>query len=219
MADIEREEGALERIKVVTDNGSDLPEELAKELDIRIVPLVVTFGDRTYQDTELSHDEFWRLAGQGPHPMTSQPPIGAFQQPFKELVERGYRALCVALTSHHSGTFNSAWSAAQAFGDRVTVMDSLSLSWGQGWQAIEAAKMAMRGATVQAILQRLRSIRERTHFFIQLNTIENLRRGGRASKLMPVMDRFLRTLHLKPIVNLIDGGLKVFGVARSYKKQ
>jgi len=216
--DIERKEETLERIKIVTDNGSDLSEELAEELDIRIVPLVVTFGDRTYEDTELSHDEFWRLAGDGPQPTTSQPPVGAFQQAFKELVERGYQVLCVALTSHHSGTFNSAWSAAQAFGSRVTVIDSLSLSWGQAWQAIEAAKMAMQSATVQAILQRLRSIRERTHFFIQLDTVENIRRGGRASKLMPVIDRLVRALRLKPIVNLVDGELKLFGVARSYRK-
>ena len=208
----------MERIKVVTDSCADLPEDVARGLDIKIVPVVVTIGNRTYQDGELSHDEFWRLADEGVHPTTSQPPIGAFQQAFKDLVDRGYKALCVTLTGRHSGTFNSAWSAAQAFGERVSVVDGLSLSFGQGWQVIEAAKMAARGATLNAILQRLRSIRERTHFFIQLDTIENLRRGGRASKLMPVIDRFLRALRLKPILNLIDGELKLFGVARSYRK-
>ena len=208
----------MERIKVVTDSCADLPEELASELDIRIISVVATFGNRTYQDTELSRDEFWRLAEGGVHPTTSQPPIGVFQQAFQELVDQGHRVLCVALTSRHSGTFNAAWSAARSFGDRVTVVDSLSLSWGQGWQAIRAARMAKRRATLDAILQALRSLRERTHILIQLDTVENLRRGGRASKLMPVIDRLVRALRIKPILNMIDGELKLWGVARSYKK-
>jgi len=208
----------LKPIRVVTDSCADLPEEVARRLDISIVPVVVTIGGRTYRDTELSHDEFWRLEERGGQPTTSQPPTGAFQQVFKDLVGRGFRALCVTLTSRHSGTFNSAWSAARAFGDRVTVVDGLSVSWGQGWQVMEAAKMALQGATVQGIVQRLRSIRERTHLLILLDTVENLRRGGRASRLMPAIDRLLRTLRLKPIINMVDGELKLFGVARSYAK-
>jgi len=208
----------LERIKVVTDSCSDLPEDVSRRLGIEVVSVVVTIGNRTYQDTELSHDEFWRLARSGAHPTTSQPPMGVFQRVFHDLVERGYRVICMTLTSHHSDTFNAAWSAAQAFGERVTVLDSLSLSLGQAWQAMEAARLSVQGTAVSAILERIRSVRERTRILIQLDTLEYLRRGGRASKLMPVIDRLVRALNLKPLLNLVDGELKLFGVARSYRK-
>ncbi|OGO04333.1 MAG: hypothetical protein A2Y73_03805 [Chloroflexi bacterium RBG_13_56_8] len=61
-------------------------------------------------------------------------------------------------------------------------------------------------------------MRKRSHLFILLDTVENLRRGGRAAKLMPVIDRFLRALQLKPIINMVDGELRLMGVARSYRK-
>lgn len=151
-------------------------------------------------------------------PTTSQPPVGVFRQAFERLIDLGHQVLCVTLTSRHSGTFNSAWSAAQAFGDRVTVVDSLSLSLGQGWQAIAAARMGLEGHPLKAILDHLRSLRERSHIFILLDTVENLRRGGRAAKLMPAIDRLMRALQLKPIVNVVGGELKLLGVARSYRR-
>jgi len=208
----------LERVKVVTDSCADLPENVARRLGIEIVPVVVTIGHRSFKDTELSHDEFWRLARGGAHPTTSQPPMGAFQRVFHDLVERGYRVICTTVTSHHSGTFNAAWSAARTFGERVTVLDSLSLSLGQAWQAMEAARLGVQGTTVSTILERVRSVRERTRILIQLDTLEYLRRGGRASKLMPVIDRLVRTLNLKLLLNLVDGELKLLGVARSYRR-
>jgi DegV family protein with EDD domain len=208
----------LGEIRIVVDSSADLPPELVQEWGITIVPLVVSCGDRSYLDMALSREEFWRLA-KGPVPCTtSQPPLGSFQEVFQRLVDLGHRVLCLTITGRHSGTFSTAWSAAQPFGDRVTVFDSLSLSRGLGWQALTAARMSRQGALMEQILDALRSIQKRTHILILLETLEALRRGGRAARLMPVVDRIVQALHIKPILHMPEGELGLLGVARSYAK-
>ena len=208
----------MERIKVVTDSAADIPTDIAQALGITIIPLLVIFGQQSYDDLSLSREEFWRLAREVGAPKTSQPAPGIFRQVFQRWVDEGYRVLCLTLTGRHSGTFSTAWSTAQAFGGRVTVVDSQSLSWGLGWQAIEAAKMALQGATMERILEALRSLRERMHLVIQLDTVEYLRRGGRASRIMPAIDRLVQALQIKPLVTFVEGELRLLGVARSYQK-
>jgi DegV family protein with EDD domain len=205
-------------ISIVVDSAADLPPDLARELEVTVVPLVVTFGDRSFEDTALSRDEFWRLADAGPAPGTSQPPVGAFYQAFARLVAAGRQVLCLTLTAHHSGTYSSAWAAAQEFGDAVRVVDSRSLSMGLGWLAMQAVRLARQGDALEQIQSQVEALRERVHVFIQLDTLENLRRGGRAARLMPFIERLARNLHLKPILNAPDGELKLLGVARSMSK-
>jgi len=208
----------MDGIKIVTDNGADLAQDVAKELDITVIPLVVTFGETAYDDTALSRDEFWEMAERFSHPKTSQPSIGVFQRAFQRLVDQGHRVLCTTITSRHSGTYNAACAAAQAFADRVIVFDSRSLSIGQGFQAIRAARMALQGVSMDRILETLSSLRDRTRVLIELDTLEFVRRGGRVDKLMPAIDRIARVLRVKPLLTVVDGELKLLGVARSYKK-
>ena len=208
----------MEQIRIVTDSSADIPPQVIRELGIIVVPLAVIFGERTFDDGALSHDEFWQLARGPVAPKTSQPPRGVFERAYRQLVDAGHRVLCITLTSHHSGTFGCAWGAAEGFGDRVVVEDSRALSLGHGWQVIQAARLALQGVSMEAILSALRAMRERTHFYIQLDSLQNLRRGGRASKLMPAIDRLTRALNLRVLLNLVDGELKILGVARSYQK-
>ncbi len=126
----------MSSIRIVVDNSCDISPSVAKELSITVVPLVVNFGKETYLDTELTREEFWKKASEGCHPQTSQPPVGAFIEAYKPLVEAGHEVICLTITGKHSGTYNSAWVAAQEFEGRVSVVDSLSLSWGLGWQAL-----------------------------------------------------------------------------------
>jgi DegV family protein with EDD domain len=204
--------------RIVTDSAADLAPQMARELEITVIPLNVRFGEQTYDDVTLSHDAFWELAGAGLHPSTSQPAPGVYIEAFRRLVEAGHEVVCTTVTGKHSGTYNSAWSAAQAFDGLVRVVDSASLSLGQGWQAIQAARLALDGLTAERIVQAIESIRERTSLLILLDTLENLRRGGRAARLMPAIDRLAKALSLKPIISVIEGELKLHAVARSTSK-
>jgi len=180
-----------------------------------VVPLVVRFGSKVYEDGELSMDEFWQKAAGPHHPQTSQPSAGAFGEAFERLVSQGKQILCLTLTSKHSGTFNAACLAAQQFGEAVKVLDSLSLSLGLGIQVLEAAQAAWDGCSMKEILERLESLRERIHLTIVLDTLENLRRGGRADGFIAVADRMTKALNIEAMINLVEGQLRLLGATRS----
>ena len=203
-------------IGVVTDSSCDLPSQLLEESEIEIVPLTVHFGTDVYRDGEFSIDEFWQLAAASP-PKTSQPPVGAFEETFERLIALGKRVLCVTITSKHSGTFNAARLAAQRFGEAVTVFDSHSFSLGLGIQALSAAEAARVGRSMHDILALLEGLRTRMRLLVVLDTLENLRRGGRADGFIGVADRMARALNIKVIINPEEGQLRLFGAARSFK--
>jgi DegV family protein with EDD domain len=204
-------------IKLVTDSSSDLPPELAQKLGIEVVPLWMHFGTSVYPDGALSADEFWEKAAQQ-RPTTSQPSIGAYTQVFEPLVAAGHQVLCVTLTSKHSGTYNSALLAAQQFPGAVRVFDSESLSWGLGLQAVIAAQDAQAGRSMREVLAHLEDVRKRMRLIIVLDTLENLRFGGRADGFMAVADRMTHALNIKVIINLVQGHLRLLGAARSFKR-
>jgi DegV family protein with EDD domain len=200
----------------VTDSSCDLPQQLVEELGITVVPLVVVLGDQAYEDGAVSLDEFWQRVKVGEQPKTSQPPVGVFEQVYERIVDQGFQAICVTITSKHSGTYNSAQVAAERFGDQVAVFDSLSLALGLGFQVLAAAEAAQTGKPLPEILALLASLRERTQVTIVLNTLESLRRGGRADTFIAVADRMARALDVKPIINVVDGQLRLLTAARSY---
>jgi len=205
-------------LRIVVDDGCDVPPDVVARYRMRVVPLVVRFGDVVFADGRLSLDDFWARARNGSHPQTSQPASGTFQQVFRELVEAGDEVLCIVITSKHSGTFNSAWLAAQQFPGKVTVFDSLSITWGAGFLALKAAEAVESGAPLAEILRRLEAFRSNIQFPILLNTIEDIRRGGRADQLIPVVERLLQVFNIKPILTFVDGQLKILGTARSYER-
>ena len=210
--------GIGQAIRVVTDSGCDLPRRLVERFKIAVVPLIVRFGTEVYQDGELSVDEFWEK-GAGPHhPQTSQPSAGAFEEVFERLVAQGKQVLCLTLTGKHSGTFNSACLAAQRFGEAVKVFDSLSLSLGLGIQTLAAAQAAQAGRSMQEVLALLKDMRARIRVLLVFDTLENLRRGGRADGFIAVADRMTRALNIKPVINIVDGQLRLLGAARSFQR-
>lgn len=208
----------MSKIAIVTDSDADLTPAQAAEQGIEVVPLTVTFGRETCRDSDLPLEDYWARVKAGDRPATSQPPTGLYEQVFGRLIEAGNQVLCLAITSKHSGTFNSAWAAGQHFPGQVTVFDTMGLSLAHGYQVTTAARMAREGIGMDAILKRLESIRSRTHFAIALDTIDSLRRGGRADQLITVLERVVKVLSIKPLLEMRDGQLKLLGAARSRVK-
>ncbi len=204
-------------IAIITDTASDLRTELREQYSIQAVPLVVRFGNDEYLECDLPLDDFWTRTQQAPpYPGTSQPSVGMFEEAFAQHVEQGKEVICVTVTGKHSGTFNSAYAASQKFPGKVTVFDTLSLSLAEGYFAIAAARAAADGRSVEEIIELLRDMQARTHFFFALDTIEYLRRGGRADSVMPLLDRIVRVLNIKPVLNVVDGQITPMAAARSH---
>lgn len=204
-------------IRVVTDSSCDLPPETVRDLGIEVVPLTVSFGAETFVDGDLTPDEFWARATSSHAPLTSQPSVGAFIEVFRRLVAEGRQALCVTLTSKHSGTFNVARLAGEEFGGAAQVLDSLSTSLGLGYQVMQAALAARAGQAMEQIVGRLEELRERTHIWIVLDTLEYVRRGGRADGFIALAERMTRMLNIKTLISIAEGELRLNGAARSLR--
>lgn len=205
-------------VRIVTDSSCDLPAAIIEALKITVVPIVVRFGHEVYADGQLSREEFWhRTLTAPPYPETSQPSIGAFERTFDRLTADGSSVVCLTITSKHSGTYNCAWAASQRFPGLVRVIDTTTLSLGHGLQVVAAARAAAVGHIAEEIVALVTDIRQRMRMFILLDTIEYLRRGGRADGLMPLLDRVARVLRIKPILTLANGRLSLFTLVRSHK--
>jgi len=204
---------------LVTDSSCDLPLHLLERFRIAVVPLAVHFGAEDYLDGELSTEAFWERAEQAGHiPQTSRPSVGTFEETFERLVERGKQVLCITLTGKHTGTIETARLAARRFGEAVQVFDSQSLSLGMGFQVLEAARASERGGSMEEILALLEDVRSRVYTLVVLDTLDNVRRGGRADAFIAVVSRMSRILDIKPIVNFVEGQVQLLGVARSFQR-
>lgn len=208
----------MNTVRIVADSGCDLPQDVVERFNITLVPVFVSFGDEMVSSDELTSDDFWlRVTRSGVAPTTAAPAPGTFLGTFRELVDAGYDVVCLTLPANHSSTFNSAWVAAQEFGGRVRVVDSGSISAGMGLLVLRAAKDALAGHGAEAIQRALESLRARTSVLFVLDTLEWARRGGRLERLLPLIDRAARSLHVKPVFELTNGEFRLLGIVRSSK--
>ncbi len=168
-------------VAVLCDSTGDLPAKTRHAHGIEIVPLQVLFGDRVFRDqVDLSTEEFYaRLATDPHHPTTSQPPPRAFVEAL-DRIRKDREAIVVTISSGLSGTSKSALDGARlASQKRVEIFDSGSATLGMGLMALNAARLAERGAATDEIISWLRRWREDTGLVFTIATLEYLRRGGR----------------------------------------
>jgi DegV family protein with EDD domain len=199
--------GNMPGIRVVTDSASDLPDELLAELGIGLVSLRIRFGAEELVDrTELSTKEFWsRCAGFDGLPETSAPSPGQFQAAFEAMADDGAAGVvCVSLSSKMSATIEAARQAARALEGSlpVRVVDSLSVTFGQGLVTIEAAQRARDGGDLDEVAQCAESAVGRLSLFGAIDTLENLRKGGRIGGAQALLGSLLS---IKPVIGVTDG--------------
>lgn len=189
-----------EPIALVTDSTCDIPKEWIQQYAITVVPLSIVFGDRQYLDgIELSAEAFYqRLPNESQHPSTSQPTPGAFLQAYRQAADNGAKAvMVVTISSYMSGTVESARRAAQDSPIPVTVVDSRNNSMGLGWQVIAAARARDAGGNLEAMLAAAEKVRKNMVYYVTLDTIEYLSRGGRIAEAATFLGSILR---IKPLI-------------------
>lgn len=140
-------------VKIVTDSSSDIPDEVAQELGITVVPMYIRFGDEVYRDgVDINTEQLYhKLAHGRVLPRTSTPSPGDFAQTYEQLANETDEILSVHLSAKYSGTYNSARLAKEYVEGkcRVEVIDSKSVSMGCGLVAITVARAAREGANLE----------------------------------------------------------------------
>ncbi len=170
-------------IKVVTDSSSDIPPEIARELDITVVPLYIRFGDEVYRDgVDISPDQFYdRLARSRILPQTSTPSPGDFSEVYNQLATQTDSILSIHLSPRYSSAINAAMVAKDYApeGCKVEVIDSKSVSMGCGLVAMAAAREAKAGANLEKVVQTVNRTILRTHIVGMIADISYLLGGRR----------------------------------------
>ena len=193
-------------VQIVTDSACDLTDRLVKEHHVVVVPLTIRFGTEEFEDRrQLSPAEFWeRCRGRPDLPQTAAPSPGAFGAAFAQAVDEGADAvLCLTISSRVSATYDSARTAAESF-DRVPVqvVDTYSLSMGQGLMAIAAAEEAADGAGLDELVAATRDRIGRTRIYGVLGGLDHLQKGGRIGGARAMLGSLL---NIKPVIQVKDG--------------
>ena len=208
-------------VRIVTDSSCDLPDDIVEAHRIAIVPLTIRFGDDELVDREeLSAAEFYkRMADFDGLPETAAPAPGAFEAAFRAAAADGAEAVvCINLSSALSATMASAQAAARAVeGDvDVRVVDSKSITAGLGTIVTMAAESAAAGGSADEVVAVVEGAWGRTHVLGGLDTLENLKKGGRIGGARAMLGTLLS---IKPVIDISTGVVEEAGKVRTRKKE
>jgi DegV family protein with EDD domain len=206
-------------VKVVTDSVADLPPKVVQELGITVIPLNVRFGEKVYRDgIDLTTEQFYqKLTSSKVFPVTSVPSPATFAAAYEKLAGEADEILVIMLSSKLSATYEVA---VQSIGlmkrkCRVEVIDSGYAVMAQGFLVIHAARAAAAGATMDELIEIVRSNIPRVDIRAAFDTLEYLRRGGRIGAAQALLGAALK---INPIITMKNGLVEPVGRTRSRKR-
>jgi DegV family protein with EDD domain len=206
-------------VKIVTDSAADLTVEQADALGVRIVPLTIRFGSDEFVDVvELTPAQFYeKMAAYSGIPETAAPSPGAFEEAIRAAGAEGDAVIVITISGDLSATVQSAENAKRAIGDDldVRIFDSKSITATQGLKVIAAAEAAEAGKSADEIIAILEDLRGRSRVYGALNTLDNLKKGGRIGGAQAMLGSMLS---IKPIIDIGDGSVHEAAKVRTRKK-
>ena len=207
-------------VHIVTDSSCDLPDNLISEMNIKIVPLKIRFGDTEFVDrVELTTDQFWeKCQASDELPSTAAPSPGAFVEEFQNAANEGATGVvAIILSGELSATIEAAQQAAQLVKDEieVRVIDSRTVTLGRGSVVKGAASAANSGANIEEVAAIASDSVNRTQVHAALDTLENLRKGGRIGAAGSLLGSMLS---IKPLIEVRNGVVEPAGKQRTRGK-
>ncbi len=206
------------KIGLVTDSPADLPLDLAENYQIEIIPAILVIEGREYMDeVDITREQFYtRLPTMRRPPSTAAPSPLDFAIRYKKLLANGYdHILSIHTAEKLTSLPNFARQAARDFDGRVSVLESGSLTLGTGFQVLAAAEAIEKGLGLEAVLEQVRSTRQRVRVAAALDTMDYLRRSGRVPAAITAIGGLLR---IKPVVELREGAVKPISVTRTTRQ-
>jgi len=214
---LEQRDPSLSKIAILTDSASDITPDMIEGLDVAVIPIRLKIGENNYKDgVNLSKKEFWhKLLTEKVMPKTAQPSPAEFRDYYEELFNKGYeKIISLHISSKMSGTQQVAKVAREMLKREkdIIIVDSKSVTFGQAYQVLEAAKMIKSGAKLEDILARLYEIADKMKVYFAVSDLTYLEKGGRIGRASSVIGNLLK---LRPVLKLEDGEVsletKTFG--------
>ena len=193
------------KIRITSDSTCDL-NALVETRNVGIVPLQVNLGDKVYRDgVDITpQDIFDYVAATKILPKTAAPSIGDYEEFFKKELERYDALIHINISTKSSGSHGFAKLAAESFGDKVRVIDSKSLSSGQGLLVLKACDLRDEGKSADEIENALLEIRERINTSFVPDTLDYLHKGGRVSGMVKTVAGMFK---IHPLIYMENGQL------------
>lgn len=207
----------MKKISLVTDSTWDRGKDLDNKFGIRVIPLNVHFDDGQYLDgVDLTQDTFLdKLSKSSDLPTTSQPSPLAFEEIFREELDKGNIVLYIGLDGVLSGTHQSATIAKNTINNEdIYLIDSKTVTLGLAILVEIAHKLISEGKDIKEIVETLEELKKRIVIYACVETLKNLQRGGRISATKAVIGGIL---NMKPILQVKDGVISSFDKARGSK--
>lgn len=207
---------------MLTDSACDLPEDVIKEYDIDVMPIIVIDDDTEYLDNvTIKPKTLYDNMRKGKVYKTSQIPVNTFQDKFEEIAKEGRSTIYIAFSSGLSATYQSAVLTRDNLKEEypdldITIVDSKAASLGHGLLVHKAAKMAKEGKSKEEILNMLSFYIDSIEHIFTVDDIEYLFRGGRVTRTQAFLGGLL---NIKPILEVTkDGKLRLLEKIRGKGK-
>ena len=206
---------------LITDSASDLPSEIAENLEVEILPMKYMVNDTPCVDKDFDMENFYNLLRGKALSLTSQTNVEEFSNYFSRYLESGKDILYVGFPLSLSGMNNSARIAARELSEKyperkIIVIDSVSASIGQELLVYYAALKKKSGATIDEVADFVNDNKLKFCHWFTVDDLYFLKRGGRISQATAVVGSIL---NVKPLLSMNDEGkLYVFDKIRGKKK-
>ncbi len=207
------------RVQIITDSTCDIPDGSIGDLGIRVVPIYLRFGEKTYRDgVDIRKDEFYSMLTSSPiYPATSQPNPEDFASVYKEYCGTADGIVSIHISSKISGTYNSAMIAKRTLGSQcpIEVVDSKFNSAGLGLVVAAAARVAKSGADFAEVIDEAKRATDQVGMFGMFETLKYLAHSGRVNKTIA---KAADVLNVMPLLTFNHGEIVRAGLVRSISK-
>lgn len=203
-------------ISIIVDSGTDMVPSDAEKLGVILIPLTVRFNENEYYDgVNLSRDEFYNKMTQDQLlPKTSQITPYRYQEAFEKEIAKGNDVICLTLSSHISGCYQSAINAASDFEGKVFVVDTLQFCGSEYLLAKRAVELKDAGCTAEEIVETIEKEKSQVRIIALFDTLEYLKKGGRLSASAAFVGSLLS---VKPVLRITGGEVDIVAKVRGNK--
>jgi DegV family protein with EDD domain len=213
----------MQRIKILTDSASDIPREIAKQLDIAVLPIPITHEGKSFRDgIDFTENEFYELLlNSNTIPSTSHITTNVYVEEYKKALDDGFtQVINITISSTGSNMYDSATLAAKLFNDEkgekisIAVINSKTYTLAYGIAVINAAKMAKQGAEADEIIDYLNDWFDKVEIIFSVYSLNHAKKSGRINVAAAFVGELIG---LRPIISMIDGIPKIIDKVRGDK--
>lgn len=197
------------KIGISADSTCDLPQEYIDKYNIKIMPMIITLDTDEYQDgIDITQDKLYEyIERTGNLAKTAARSAYEYKEHFENMLSEYDHIIHFSLSFKISSTGNNSRLAAEEIGDnKVTVIDSKSLTTGQGLLVLSAAEKVAEGKDLEIIIKEVSEEVGKVQASFLVDTLKYLHKGGRCSSLALLGANLLK---IKPRISLVDGEMKV----------